>query len=526
MENVHATDLLTRICATRQQLHPSQHDNISEIISLSKEFGKEAHLPLPQSFFTTDCNIVIESGHQPNFLPYTGILKKVFLLHWISRHMTDQGFHPIALFGFADQNLSTASYLSENIIPSSNKSGSEKIGFKIREKDRWKCFNTINKPPFEQWQKEMEKIHIIYQKQRKSDNAGVVEIKNRADRTLELLENSYQLADNFADLNAFFFSKLCVEVFGLNVFFFRYSDIQKKSIFAEELRDLASHRIEYIHSYNAAIAKFKLPLHGLSEDHVPFWYHCECGGNVPLVCSEVAAKGTCPSCGKEHLLSYENDDRQFCSHIPAMSLTAVARNLIFAKGLGSSIFISGSGGGLEYGRLSDAVARDLRFPIPVTLAWASRDYYFGQIHSSALIDFLKMFKITSGDLIQSSAVMKIRQYRNNIRDNILEYSSNPADKKKLQKYQGQYNNSTIQMEIIKKIFSVTPSMLDIIINVSSESLLGAWNKSVEEGLFFGKNETYKMQKDTTYHTYNLLNVQEIDIPLIYRNIQAIEVNLP
>jgi hypothetical protein len=526
MENAPADDIITRICTTGQPLQPYQRENIAKILSISKEFGNAAHLPLPyQSFFSREPDVIIESGHQPNFLPYTGIMKKVFLLHWIARQLSDKGSHPIALFGFADQNLSTASYLHENIIPAVNKSGYEKIGFRIREKDRWKCFDAIEKPSHELWQKEIEKFRRIYQ-QGRSDSKDTAEMRIRADRIIELMESSYELANNFADLNAYFFSKLCIEVFGLEVYFFRYSDIQKNSIFAEEWKELMSRNAEYIASYNAAITNHALPLHSLMKDHVPFWYHCECGGNVSLTNSPGAVKGTCPSCGKEHILSLGRDYQNLGSLLPRMSLTAVARNLVFAKGLGTRIFISGAGGGLQYGRIANAVSYSLKFPVPVTLAWASRDFYLGQTHSAALIAFLKLFKITREDLIQSTAIRKIHDYRNILKENIQQNVTCMADKKTLQKYQGQYNNSTIQLEIIQNIFSVTPSMLDVIINVSPHTMSEAWVKSVEHAPLLGEKESWEIRKDTTYSTHNLLNIHENDIPLIYRNISVIEVNQP
>ncbi len=526
METVPVAEIITRICNTAQPLHPYQKENIAKIITLSKAYSNEAHLPLSQSLFRCDPDVVIESGHQPNFLPYTGIIKKVFLLHWISRLLTDQGFHPVALFGFADENLSTASYLHENIIPSANKSGYEKIGFRIREKNRWKCFNTLEKPPYELWQKEIEKFRRIYQKPQRYEGSDAAEMRARTDQIIELLEGSYKRADNFADLNAYFFSKLCVEVFGLEVFFFRYSDLQRTAVFAEEWKELVSHNAEYVSSYNATITDHALSLHSLAKDHVPFWYHCECGGDVPLIHASDTVKGACPSCGREHVLSLGEGCLKLGALLPTMSLTAVARNLVFAKGLGTRIFVSGAGGGLEYGRISDAVSRALGFPVPATLAWVSRDFYLGQTHCAALTDFMRLFKITSADLIGSTAAGKIQEYRKNLMENIRQNASFSEDKKTLQKYQGQYNNSTIQMEIIKNIFSVTPSMMDVIMNVSPQIMNNAWVTSVEHAPVLGECERWKIHKDTTYDMHNLLNIHENDIPLIYRSIASIEVKEP
>jgi len=67
-----------------------------------------------------------------------------------------------AFFGFGDQNVSTARVLSKNRVPTLNKDGLIKIGFKINESDKIKSFCSINKPTPEIWEKEITKIRLPY----------------------------------------------------------------------------------------------------------------------------------------------------------------------------------------------------------------------------------------------------------------------------------------------------------------------------------------------------------------------------
>ena len=109
--------------ADYHELTLKQQQNIQKINMLSKIFFSRAKIDGKYNTDTGGQAIVLESGHQPNFFPYSGIWKKAFLLSWFQKQLERKGKNAIAYFGFADQNLSTAKILTKNHIPYWNKKG-------------------------------------------------------------------------------------------------------------------------------------------------------------------------------------------------------------------------------------------------------------------------------------------------------------------------------------------------------------------------------------------------------------------
>ncbi len=91
-------------------LDENQQKNVEAIQRISRKFHADAGMQPGPEVQVSEQLLVLESGHQPNFLPYPGVWKKVFLLNRIKEDLNNQGFDAIAVFGFLDQNLSTAKY--------------------------------------------------------------------------------------------------------------------------------------------------------------------------------------------------------------------------------------------------------------------------------------------------------------------------------------------------------------------------------------------------------------------------------
>ena len=169
----HSTDNMNRIAiekfvsnlADYHELTLKQQQNIQKLNILSKIFFSRAKIDEDDTPNTGGRTIVLESGHQPNFFPYSGIWKKAFLLSWFQKQLEGKGKNAIAYFGFADQNLSTAKILTKNHIPYWNKKGMEEVGFNIEEKERFFPFCCVNKPSRERWEKEIDKIGGLRTKQ-------------------------------------------------------------------------------------------------------------------------------------------------------------------------------------------------------------------------------------------------------------------------------------------------------------------------------------------------------------------------
>ena len=159
------TNTLEKFVRSLEGYHTStekQCENVSKLIRISRKFHKKSRIPFHENFIESDRATILESGHQPNFLPHAGTWKKAFLLADVQKKLMTNGNSAIAFFGFPDQNLSTARLLSRNQIPALNKKGVEAIGFRIQDSDRLKAFCAVQKPSPESWQQEIMRLGKFY----------------------------------------------------------------------------------------------------------------------------------------------------------------------------------------------------------------------------------------------------------------------------------------------------------------------------------------------------------------------------
>ena len=483
-----------------------QEENLDAIIKISDKFHRDARIPKVNS--KAENSIVLESGHQPNYLPYPGTWKKAFLLDLFRRKLENS----VALFGFADYNLCTASILYSNKIPAITKTGSEKIGFRISKNEKWKSFNSIKKPTREEFENEMEHVKNHYKNYLSMAKLSIP-IEQNLEEIEEIMWKSYDLSDNLADLNAFIFSKICREIWNLEVNFFRYSDVQKDNIFIDECEKLIKNIDQYNTLYNEILIKEKLTkISPVKEDSFPFWYHCNCDGKIsltvksrnPLICT-----GVCLSCKKFHELNFQ-DMRE---HYSRMSITGVARNLIFSEGLGTTLYISGSGGGLNYGKISTRISKDLGFHLPITLAWRSRDYYLGVGHLAGLYNFARNFRFTIDDITERDITQKIRE----MHGRLLECVS--SNKREDQKLRGQLVNIKTQLNIINSIFKLTPSILELFTTIGISNVKKFWGESLTNAEIKLLDEFYLISRDITYNG----RIERDRIPAIYEKLTRISI---
>ncbi|HDS45788.1 MAG TPA: hypothetical protein ENN68_06825 [Methanomicrobia archaeon] len=471
----------------RPALSDTQRANLARIREIAETFHRAAgtHSEV-QALLTTalpeEETIVLESGHQPNFWPYAGVWKKVFLLDFFAQHLAASGRDCIPLFGFADHNLSTAKWLYQNRIPSNSRDGFETIGFSISGKDRWKRFACTEKPKDETWLKELERIRTFYHDRVHARDDAMAQL----DQVFDEMARSYALSTNFADLNAFLVSRICNRLLSLQVLFFRYSDVQRAGIFMDESVRLLTERERFNQRYTEIIQEEGLEdISTVSEESVPFWYHCGCGGKVPLSGSHTRPPaneryaGTCPVCREQYELPFA----ELADRYDRMSPNAVARNLVFSEGLGTALFVSGAGGGLRYGLISDKLAREFRFTVPLTVAWLGRDYYVGPAHRTVLKDLQRSSGLAQdtfyGDAQPLLTQLAATKAELAVKINHLEQSGGgTVVKKDLQKYQGRSLSLDTQLKTASRCFAVTPSFLDLLVSVGLEALLAHWKRAL------------------------------------------------
>ncbi|MDD1696933.1 MAG: hypothetical protein LUQ36_01070 [Methanoregula sp.] len=500
-----------------------QQKNLDSLIRISNKFHTDANIEPGPENPVSEKLFVLESGHQPNFFPYPGVWKKVFLLHQIKEHLNDHGHDAIAVFGFLDQNLSTAKLLYENKIPAVNKQGKKKFGFKIKESEKWKQFNTLKKPSKDEWEQELNNLKDYYTQYLPKENIGSdISIQN-IDSLTEIMETCYSRAENLADLNAFIFAGICQGLFDISVNFFRYSDVQQNQLFRDEWQKILDSLQDYIRIYNTTIREKELNLSHVSNGFFPFWYHCTCGVKVALTQDTMSDyKGTCPACKTEFSFTLNVDDNHLAGHMKHMGLSAVARNVIVSEGLGTHLFVSGSGGGLQYGKVANEISRNLCLNIPLTLSWSSRDYYIGIIHRVALNDTLRFFNLTYEDLISGQFNEKITNYRISLKKEIETMKPSPENRKDLGKYSGLYQSSATQLTIARNMFSTIPSIIDLLINFPASFIIHQWNSALNCAEIEDSGEIVLIKKDILYHQENTGKFTLPDIPRIYHSLDLID----
>ncbi len=463
------TNLLTHL--PRRGLNPGQEENLEKILKSSKKFHREAGIEEIEPGVNSD-TIVLESGHQPNFLPHSGTWRKIYLLDRLSKGLRSHKKNTVALYGIHDQNLSTADLLYRNKIPAINKDGCIHIGFRIKDVDRYKPFDRVEKPSKAEWEKELTEIRKHYEKYAKAGRPDGKETLEDLEELLGIMRASYDAAGNFANLNAYVTAKIASEKWGLNVCFFRYSDVQKEGVFKEERLKILENGEGFRSLYNEAIDLYGLGIRRMEPDSLPFWYHCSCGAKIPLkeemIC-EVCKTGI-----------HVDDNEKFLErHLSDMDATAVSRNLIFAQGLGTAVFVSGRGGSLEYGRISAYIAEKWGLNQPVTVAAGGKDRYLGPVHNTIIKDICQSFGLVPSELTEKDMVeAKVRRKIAEAEKKAL-HSTSKAD---AQKYAGSIVFYKRQLDMASKIFILNPSAMDFFASVGIDEAGSSWKSLLSSGM--------------------------------------------
>ncbi len=496
-------------------LSSRQRENVSRLISVSKKFHDRIGIPSPDTEQVTPETIVLESGHQPNFLPHSGILKKAYLLSQIQKQITKGGDSSVAFFGYADQNLSTAKLLYRTHIPAANKNGWETIGFLIAENDRNKRFCSQPKPSIEAWLNGLEKIkkHYLTDFARLTNKSE--KIPPQLDKILDILQISYEPAQNFAELNAIIFSRICQDIFGIQVRFFLHSELQKELLFVEESRLLLQHYRDYNKIYNQVVTEKNLDIPPVHSNHLPFWYHCNCGTKIDLFVDETnIARGECPACYRKYALAFGQDFIRLPEYYARMDFNAVSRNIVWAEGLGDALFLSGAGGSLRYGMISDQITKNLGFRHPGTLSWRSTDYYLGLTHTLVLEELGKAVSSDLRDLPQAAFCEKITGMMKDLEAKIAAAERNGGGDKSVKALKSHLNRLANLLSTAEKNFTRVSSAIDLLVNLDS-AIPGLWEESLKKASITTVETLNKIDADIVYPSGLVTGLSPEDIRQLY-----------
>lgn len=495
-----------------------QKQNLMNIGKIASEFHKKADTFTKGVEKSIDilksgkhC-IIIEVAHQPNFMPYYGVWKKAVFADYLAKLFNERGIPAVALFGLVDQDISTSSFLYQNKIPFLSKKGYKNIGFKIKGKDKWKMWCKQPLPSKEDLKKFLEEVIPIY------INSGLSPEDEDIALFKELFYDSYLNSKSFSDANSNFYSKVCNRTWNLNIVFFPYSFAQKKKIFLKEFEFLLSKSKQYIEIYNRKIEEKKITnLKILPPNYVPFWYHCECEVKVRLeVNDEDYLEGVCLICGKKYVLEVGNlNEPDLNELITKISPEAVSRDLIFAIGLGTNVYVSGLGGGLIYGKVSNAYFEEWKFIKPLIVSYKSKDRYFSTILSNAIVNLNNLEKMQNELQCANNALQLIQKEQYKIKDKLKNLKEKlksiaPNDKEfsiVLEQIKGineQLKNLNIKkqkmeavlikFDNISRAINITSSILDEFFSVGFNSIIKQWIIDLQQNDFDIEHYIYLQTK--------------------------------
>ncbi len=472
-----------------------QLQNLNNLKRIITKFHKKAgtYSDVKRIVDTTinENTIVVEASHQPNFMPYSGVWRKAFLLDVIRTFHKNKNIFPI--FGFFDYNLSTSNLLVQNKLPDINKEGFSSIGVKLLDRDRWRCFNKIKKPTNDMWDKTIRKIINTYKKFSATKNPS---IKENLDIIIEELWKSYEKASTLSEINSIFFSRIINRYLKLKVLFFEYSEMHKNNIlFKPFVEILEFNNIEKFNKiYNECLDKYfynSKDIKKIPENLAPFWYHCDCGGKVVLYFEKNRFFGKCRVCDKKYdIYSKDIEYRR-------VSPRAVTRNIVVSEGFGVNLYVSGSGGGLKYGTIALKISEYFGFRIPRTITWVGKDFYLGKAHIKTikrLKSFLKI-KRNISELSESDIINRIEDKRREIADRARSIDNEKKERKRIL---AEYKKTFAEIDMISKIFLVVPSMLDIFVNIGFEKVVKTWILSLYKSNIQKKGWFYEINSDFEY----------------------------
>jgi len=378
---------LTRVVASKA-IYPdhgmrSKRKAFAEYVSA---FHRDSRIPLQADYE----GLVLMSAHQPNFLPYSGVVRKVVLIHAVAEQLRERLDCPVTeLFCFADQDFANERWFREAQLPSvRNKNGTLTLRLTVAPTYYNKIMRAVPKPD----SVEVEKLKSDIARWASESFDSVVKYAVRLrlpvpDANLDtravsdIIDRAYERSTNAADFNAFFFAYL-IQQCGYATAFARFSQCQQ--VFSDEIAFLLENYDRY--------AKLMADSHKnvAPKPPAPIWYHCPCGGKADIDMTHgpdhtLVAK--CRACATT--IKFPGDCRAALGQMsPDVSLRAEAMLIAFT-GMGLSLYVGGHGG-TEYLSRAEKIAGELGLLFPVVSIWRPKDMYGGAGQLDAILELLRV----------------------------------------------------------------------------------------------------------------------------------------
>ena len=363
-------------------------ENRIKIAKISEQFHKKADTLTPKvkhslELLANKDVVVIESAHQPSFFPYSGTMIKPVLAHAIAESLRKQGLSVVEIFGLLDtDDIKTGWHRRTHLPDMNSKDGILVIRKNVESKKL--IFNAVPAPdPKEitEWKDTL--VNWVKQNKKAINRIAGEEVINGAKEKFffEQIKEIFNLwgniqaqADSYGSFNSLFLTHVINNYWDYPTLFIPYSSCI--SVFEKEISVLIEKGEKYAESHNRHRTSIKRHINinftKVAQNHVPFWYICNCGVKVRLFKEKESLEGYCENCGAKIVLNI----KEIKSYSRRLSPYAISRHLIFFEGLKPSMYVSGWGA-MPFTLVAKGIADDLNLHFPPIIPFRIREKYDG-----------------------------------------------------------------------------------------------------------------------------------------------------
>jgi len=461
--------------------------------------------------------IVLMSAHQPNFFPYSGVVRKAVLVHAVAERLRNELGSPVTeLFCFADQDFAQERWFREAQLPSvRSRNGTLSLRLPVPPTYNNKLMRAVPKPN----NSEVEAIKSEIQRWAVESRDSVIkhaehlglrapDVDLRTHDVFDTIDRANERSTNAADFNAFFFAYLLQEC-GYETAFARFSQCQQ--VFKDEIAFMLEH---FDHYAKLMLESQKNPV---TKIPTPIWYHCPCNGKADVEVIRLPDDklvATCRAC---------NTRAEFKGRIcpaleqmlPNISLRAEAMLIAFS-GIGITFYVGGKGGA-EYLSRASRIAEELSMQFPVVSTWRPRDTYGGVGQLDAILELLRVrseYEFMRNDVACDAAIIRNEldliladidgaiSALDNLKRAIatrkaagfkeqITFVVNTQNDLKTRLERNKIARDSSIVTNTKNTVEMIPSIIDHTINVGMRSTAAQWSEALEENINFDEDVPLK-----------------------------------
>ena len=414
--------------------------------------------------------IVIESAHQPSLFPYSGTMIKPVLAHAIAESLRKQGLSVVEIFGLLDTDDIKTGWHRRTHLPDMN----SKDGILVIRKDvesKKLIFNAVPAPDLKEiteWKDTL--VNWVKQNRKAINRTAGEEIINGAKEKIffEQIKEIFSLwkdiqarADSYGSFNSLFLTQIINNYWDYSTLFIPYSSFI--NVLEKEIETLIENGNGYAESYNKHRDLIKkhisINFTEIAQNHVPFWYVCNCGAKVRLLKENATLKGDCENCGMTIVL----DTKEINNYSMKLTPQAVSRHLIFFEGLKPAVYISGWGA-MPFSLVAKGIADDFNLNFPPVIPFRIKEKYDGIGQLKPLLE-LKQKGLSPLEI--ESEIEHLESISNKLRE-----------EKKHKQYK-ELKKELRDSKAIKNALNCYPSILDYWVNFGIKKTRDNWEEFIK-----------------------------------------------